>query len=222
MLVCTCTCVHECKVSCEEVTRQFSGVASSFLGDIGALISSKLQAIRVSLLSPLPTRWILDEAHASGLVWVLGIWLKVSCFHRRWFMWWAISLDFCLFIHFLILHGCSLISSVLNTENYQDQLEKQKTTWGGRQTSDYLSWPLQNLAGSMMMINTESADTAQLTDCLPPTMPWHKSVGSPRPFSPHLDFEANLDYMRSCLQTLFICNASRTLLKRDKRWSVWI
>lgn len=65
--------MHECKVSCEEVTRQFSGVAPSFLGDIGALIFSKLQAIRVSLLSPLPTRWILDEAHASGLVWVLGI-----------------------------------------------------------------------------------------------------------------------------------------------------
>jgi hypothetical protein len=146
-----------------------------------------------------------------------------------------------------------LLSNILCVKHWElprsaRKKEKKKKTWGGRQTSDYLSWPLQNLAGSMMMINTESADTAQLTDCLPPTMPWvqalelhklvwwcmpvaphlgdkhkmHKSVWNPRPFSPHPDFEANLDYMRSCLQTLFICNASGTLLKRDKRWSVWI
>lgn len=51
---------------------------------------------------------ILSETPVSGLLWILGIRLEVSRSHRRWFMWWAVSLDVCPFIHFLILPVCSL------------------------------------------------------------------------------------------------------------------
>lgn len=110
---------------------------------------------------------ILSETPVSSLLWILGIQLKVSRSHRRWFMWWAVSLDVCPFIHFLILPVCSLYD---NHWELPRPVRKRNQRWKAAQRLSFMDTQV-----AWKKINTESGDIAQFTECL---LPVHNALPS--------------------------------------------